>query len=235
MDAIKALGASLAIGVATALVVVAVAILPFLSPAWVAFEQDRAQAAAWTGFAPTDLHAVTNAILSDLVLGPPDFGVTLDGAPVLNEREREHMRDVRNVFAMFYLAALVGAGVIAVAFALSRQPRARARLWRRLGRSGQVIAVATIALGIVGVFFFDTAFEVFHELFFPPGSFLFDPRTDHLVQLFPETFWVETTIAVGALIVVLGLGLAWLGGRRAAAIEVRQAMRVQVAPGPVAS
>ena len=52
---------------------------------------------------------------------------------------------------------------------------------------------------------------MFHELFFPAGSFLFDPGTDRLVQLFPETFWVETTIAVGAVIIGLSLLLGWLG------------------------
>ena len=66
-----------------------------------------------------------------------------------------------------------------------------------------MIAIGTVALGIVGLTSFDTAFEVFHELFFPAGSFLFDPSTDRLVQLFPETFWVETTIAVGVVIIVL--------------------------------
>ena len=57
--------AGLLIGVATAIVIIAVAILPFLSPAWVGFEQDRAEAAAWTGFAPADLRTATNAILHD--------------------------------------------------------------------------------------------------------------------------------------------------------------------------
>ena len=107
------------------------------------------------------------------------------------------------------------------AFLLARGPAARARLWRRLGLAGRVIAVATVALGIVGVLFFDTAFEVFHELFFPAGSFLFDPATDRLVQLFPETFWVETTIAVGIVIIALAAGLAWFGGRRARTLEAR--------------
>ena len=167
--------ASLVVGIAAALVIVAIAILPFLSPAWVGFEQGRAQAAAWTGYSEGDLRTATDAILADLVIGPPDFDVAVDGVPVLTERERGHMRDVRGVFAGFYLLAIVGAVVLVGAFLLARGPAARARLWRRLGLAGRVIAVATVALGIVGVLFFDTAFEVFHELFFPAGSFLFDP------------------------------------------------------------
>jgi uncharacterized membrane protein len=127
------------------------------------------------------------------------------------------------VFAAFYLLAIAGSAVLVGAFLPARGPAARARLWRRLGLAGRVIAVATVALGIVGVLFFDTAFEVFHELFFPAGSFLFDPATDRLVQLFPETFWVETTIVVGIVIVGLAAGLAWLGGRRARTLEARVA------------
>jgi integral membrane protein (TIGR01906 family) len=211
--------ASLVVGIAAALVLVALAILPFLNPAWVGFEQGRAQAAAWTGFDAAELATVTDAILADLVLGPPHFDVRLDGAPVLNDRERGHMRDVRGVFAAFYLLAIVAGLVLAGAFALARTPAARARLWRRLGLAGKVIAVGTVALGIAGVAFFDTAFEAFHELFFPAGSFLFDPRTDRLVQLFPEAFWVETTIGVGVVVILLAVGLAWLGGRRARANE----------------
>ena len=211
--------ASLVVGTAAALVIVAIAILPFLNPVWVSFEQGRAQAAAWTGFTDADLRTATDAILADLVLGPPDFDVELSGVPVLNERERGHMRDVRGVFAAFYGLAVIGAGVLVAAFLLARGRAARARLWRRLGLAGRVIAVATVALGIAGVMFFDTAFEVFHELFFPAGSFLFDPRTDRLVQLFPESFWVESTIGVGIVTVALAVGLAWLGGRRAEVLE----------------
>jgi integral membrane protein (TIGR01906 family) len=157
--------------------------------------------------------------LHDLVIGPPDFAVTLAGQPVLKERERQHMRDVRSVFASFYVVAVAGAGVLAAAFVLARGRAARARLWRRLSRAGLAIVVVTVVGGALGVMFFDAAFEAFHELFFPPGSFLFDPRTDRLVQLFPEQFWVETTVAVGIVIIGLGLGLAWLGRRRAAVLD----------------
>jgi integral membrane protein (TIGR01906 family) len=210
--------AALVVGVASVPVVLALAILPFLNPVWVGFAQERAQAAAWTGFAPMDLHTVTDALLVDLVLGPPDFDVTLAGQPVLNEAERGHMRDVRTVFLGLYLAAAVGALVLVAAFGLARG-RARARLWRRLSRSGLVIAVVTVAGGLLALVFFDAAFALFHRVFFPQGNWQFDPATDRLVQLFPERFWVETSVAVGVVVIVLGIALAWVGGRRAAAIE----------------
>jgi integral membrane protein (TIGR01906 family) len=219
MDTLRGTLATIVVGIAAALVIVAIAILPFLNPVWLGFEQGRAQAAAWTGFTEADLRTATDAILVDLIVGPPEFDVALDGVAVLNERERGHMRDVRGVFGAFYGLALVAAAVLVGAFLVARDRAARARLWRRLSLAGRVIAVATVALGIVGVLFFDTAFEVFHELFFPAGSFLFDPTTDRLVQLFPESFWVESTIGVGMVTILLAAGLTWLGTRRARTLE----------------
>ncbi len=217
MTTLRGAVTSLVLGVAAAIVIVAVSIVPFLNPVFVGFEQDRAQAQAWTGWTAAELRTVTDAILSDLVLGPPAFDVALDGAPVLDVRERQHMADVRSVFASFYLVAAGAALLLAVAFAVSRGARARAILWRRLSRAGGWIAVITVVGGAAGVLFFDQAFELFHTLFFPAGSYNFDPGTERLVQLFPYQFWVETTIAVGTLVVALSLLLWWFGRRRAAA------------------
>ena len=79
-----------------------------------------------------------------------------------------------------------------------------------------MIALVTVVGGALGMLAFDAAFELFHEILFPAGTYLFDTRTDRLVQLFPDQFWSETTIGVGVAIVVLALGLARLGRRRAA-------------------
>jgi integral membrane protein (TIGR01906 family) len=218
MQSLRGLLAGLAIGIPTAVVIVAVAIVAFLNPVWVAFEQGRAQSATWTGFSPADLRTATDSILSDLVLGPPRFDVALDGVPVLNERERSHMGDVRSVFTALYLVAAASGVLLVAAFVVTRGTGSgRAGLWRRLSRSGLAIAVVTVVGGLLGLAFFDAAFEAFHEAFFPPGTFLFDPRTDRLVQLFPDAFWSETTVAVGILIVALSLGVWWLGRRKAAA------------------
>jgi uncharacterized membrane protein len=83
---------------------------------------------------------------------------------------------------------------------------------------------------------FDLAFEVFHRLFFAGGTYGFDPRTDRLVQLFPDQFWYETSIALGIVILVLALGLRLVAVRRAAGLELAGAVPpARVQPGPVAA
>jgi integral membrane protein (TIGR01906 family) len=207
--------AAIVTAVATALVIVAVSIVPFLSPPWVSFEQGRAQADLWTGFTPAELNAATGAILSDLVFGPPDFDVEVNGAPVLNEREQTHMRDVRGVFAGFAVLALVAAVGLVALYAGARRLGHPERWWSAVRAGALGLIVGVVIGGFVAFFAFDAAFEVFHRLFFAGGTYLFDPATDRLVQLFPFAFWSETTMAVGAVIIVLSLAVAFVAGRRA--------------------
>ena len=201
------------IGLATALAILALTIPFFLNPAWVGFEQGRAQATAWTGFSQTDLTTATNAILADLVVGPPDFAVTVDGAPVLDERERSHMRDVRGVFIGFFALALVAA-VSAAVIVARRRGEDRVASWRAI-QGGALGLIAALVVGaFISFFAFDALFETFHRIFFAGGSYDFDPSTDRLVQLFPFQFWQETAIAVGAVSIVIALVVALVAARR---------------------
>lgn len=222
------------IAVATAVGLVAVTLPLFLNPIWVGFEQGRAQAAAWTGYPPVDLRAATDAILGDLVVGPPDFDVEIGGSPVLNERERGHMRDVRTVFAGFF-AATVALGMIANVVALRRRGEHRQDTWRavRIGAVGLIVVV--VVGGVVAIVAFDTLFEVFHRLLFSGGSYSFDPRTERLVQLFPFQFWQETAIAVGAIAAGLAAIVAIIAtgrlGSDDVAVGATRTTQRSVAPG----
>ncbi len=210
---------SLVIAVASALVIVAVSLPLFLNPVWVAFEQGRAEAAAWTGYTEPELRSATDAILADLVFGPPAFDVAVAGEPVLDERERGHMLDVRGVFISFFAATLIAAAA-ALAIGARRRGADRARTWRAM-RNGALTLIATfVVAGAVSFVAFDALFEVFHRLFFAGGSYTFDPASDRLVQLFPFTFWQETAIVVGAVCIVLACLVAWVAGRRARAVDV---------------
>ena len=218
MNAIGGRAASILIGLATAVIIVTVAIVPFLTPVWVAFEQGRAHADAWTGYTTAEVRTATDSILGDLALGG-DFAVRLNGQPVLNDRERAHMTDVRTVFRGLWALAVVSLVVLAVAS--RRQDPARA--WRAVRRGALGLTVGVVIAGVVGLVAFDQLFEVFHEVFFPAGSYLFDPATDRLVQLFPFQFWQETAMVVGAVIVVAALAVAVIAGRRTARTGVSTA------------
>jgi integral membrane protein (TIGR01906 family) len=217
------------IATATALVILGGSIVPFATPAYVRLEQDRTNVEALTGFDRTELDGVTTSILGDLFLWQGNFDArlgdvlhqlapnTLMVTPVLNLREQAHMRDVRGVFAGFEVLVLLSVVVLVLAFRRSREPEARAAAWRAVGNGAKGLLVALVVVAAFALFAFDAAFEVFHELFFPAGSFTFDPRTDRLVQLFPDQFWSETAIAVGLVGIAFAILTAWQATRRSAA------------------
>jgi integral membrane protein (TIGR01906 family) len=125
------------------------------------------------------------------------------------------MRDVRGVFAGFaVLAVLAGIGLVA-AFVLARRLGHTERAWSAIRNGARGLAIGVDVGGAIAYFAFDAAFEVFHRLFFAGGSYTFDPGTDRLVQLFPFSFWSETTMAVGAVIIVLAIVITVMAGRRA--------------------
>lgn len=204
------------IALATALAIVAVTLPLFLNPIWVAFEQGRAEAGTWTGYTEPQLRQATDSILADLVFGPPDFDVAVAGTPVLNERERAHMRDVRGVFIGFFAVALVAAAV-ALVIAGRRRSDERRDTWLAVRTGAIGLSVALVIGGVISFVAFDALFEVFHRLFFAGGSYTFDPSTERLVQLFPFRFWQETAIAVGAVCIALAVVVAAVASWRGAA------------------
>lgn len=219
--------AAILIGVATAIVIVTIAIVPFLTPGFVATEQGRAQAQAWTGFSTAELATATDSIIHDLVLGG-DFAVEVNGQPVLDERERAHMSDVRSIFrGLWILAAISVVGLVVAA----RRPD-RPATWRAVRRGALGLSLGVVVLGAIALVAFDQLFEVFHEVFFPAGSFTFDPRTDRLVQLFPFQFWDETTMAVGVVIIAVALIVAIVAGRGARRAASPPVAQLAAAPEP---
>lgn len=198
--------------VATPCVVVAVAVPLFLNPIWVGFDQDRSRVDELTGYTPAQVRAVTGSVLSDLVFGPPNFDVTLPGAtaPVLDAGERSHMADVRTVLMSLGLVALVAAILLLMVGLASR---GRRWFWRAVAAGARVLVVGVVVVGVGFAIFFDQAFELFHKIFFAPGTYMFDPRTEKLVQLFPDQFWSETSVALAGVVLALAVLVAVVGGR----------------------
>ena len=95
--------------------------------------------------------------------------------------------------------------------------------------AGLLIAAVIVALAIVALNGFDRAFEEFHVISFDNDLWKLNPRTDHLIQMFPEDFWFDasmfvgllTLVEAGLLALVSGTYLFFSGRRTVPALETR--------------
>jgi len=191
----------------TVFTIVGAAVVLFLNPFWVGFEQARTGVPTITGYTSDQVRTISDSVLGEFVAGPGTFAISVDGTPVFNARERGHLADVRAVLVALGVAAAVSILVLLVV-ARSRPPRAWA--WQAVAVGAGSLSAAVVVAGILFAIFFEAAFEFFHRILFPAGSYNFDPRTERLVQLFPLQFWSETSIALS--LVLLAMALAVLAG-----------------------
>jgi integral membrane protein (TIGR01906 family) len=126
-----------------------------------------------------------------------------DGTGLYNANELRHMRDVKAVTQFAFSGAVV-VGIIAIIAALYLQHSTQGGLRRALfyGALFTLALVATIiVLAVVNWEFF---FVTFHQLFFQSGTWYF-PTSDTLIRLFPEQFWFDAALVIGAITVLASL------------------------------
>jgi integral membrane protein (TIGR01906 family) len=140
-----------------------------------------------------------------------------DGREVslFNDRETAHLRDVKDLFQLTFRVQEVTL-VIVLVYVAGVFVWARERPLRSLARqtlaASLLVGAVIVALAIVAVTGFDRAFEEFHVISFNNDLWKLDPRTDHLIQMFPEDFWFDATMFVGLLTLVEAGLLALVAG-----------------------
>lgn len=164
---------------------------------------DQAYHAPGGGTQPVTLEVLvrTDDELRDFVLDPRREPPAFPRAVHLSPRELWHLRDVARIYALLQPLTVVAS--LAALAGLFLHPRTLRRI---------VLAEAAVvlALGIVAAFAFEPAFLIFHQVLFPQGNFLFDPRTDNIVLLYPEGYWLGVTLRVGAAFLLIALAVGAL-------------------------
>lgn len=197
------------------MLLVALALLPLLTPLFTHPVLDAAGSADWLGMSQDQVHSISDQAVGELLAGPGTFEFAgPDGRPVFEPDERRHLGDARALLLAFLsLAALSGAWLAVV---LARTlPSGRALVLRTIALAGGITACLTLVLGVLASVAFESLFELFHRLAFPGGNWAFDPNARRLVQLYPTRFWELSAGTLGALVVVLGFGTWWVVGRLA--------------------
>jgi integral membrane protein (TIGR01906 family) len=175
---------------------------------------DRYDAEQSTGLSRSELDGAGEALRDYFNNGEKTFyyEVTEDGLPasIFNARETTHMEDVKSLFVKVNRAQEISV-VFVLLYAVSFF------IWARDGKVRQLAAQCLIGLGlgvlavggigIVAAFGFESAFERFHTIAFSNDLWKLNPATDHLIQMFPEPFWRDMTILLGAMCAVEALAI----------------------------
>jgi integral membrane protein (TIGR01906 family) len=142
-----------------------------------------------------------------------------DGTPAYEGRELEHMDDVKTVYnGLTFLALVMAAAALIAAWAL--RPGADVggcrAVWTSLAQGATMTLALLVALGLWMLLAFDMFFDLFHGLFFEPGTWLFS-YSDTLIRLFPLPFWQDAGLIVAggvSLASLILIALATWRGRR---------------------
>lgn len=156
-----------------------------------------------TGYSREEIKTAFNEML-DYCLGAEEFST---GVLKWSEEGKSHFTDVRVLFlldlnALAFSAVLLIAVLIAMRFTAWR-PR------RLLGRgpafwAGAGLGIVFLIVGGLASLDFDRAFVIFHTLFFPgKDNWLFDPRTDEIINILPQAFFMNCAILI-LVILILG-------------------------------
>lgn len=125
--------------------------------------------------------------------------------PLFNPRELRHMEDVKIVTRGAFWILTIGM-ITTLAIGLLAWRRADTRSAMRNGIFAGGIGIITIILTIVimTIIAWDTFFTLFHTLLFESGTWQF-LYSDTLIRLFPEKFWFDAALSIGAITTILAI------------------------------
>ena len=141
--------------------------------------------------------------------------------PLYKEREILHLVDVKNLFGLVNDIEKGSFGFVAFFILLALAVRGWSYLpllWRTLLWSGAGTVVLVAVIGIATAISFDEVFLQFHLVSFANDLWLLDPRMHYLIQMFPQNFFLDATLAIAALTLAefaAILGVVWLFNRKA--------------------
>lgn len=207
------------LGVMVLPIVIVCAILTglFFDPGFYHAGEAKYQVQQVVGLTPAQLDRVNRGIIrffAGTETLPQALAASGASPDVFKEKEILHMNDVRGLVRLIGQAEIVGlaflVGLVGLA-AVSWRPAGLAAVTRVL-IYGPILTIGLVLLtGLVTYTAFDWFFLTFHELVFSNNFWQLDPRTDHLIQMFPFGFWYDAMLTVVLRVLIVTLALAACG------------------------
>lgn len=176
----------------------------YWTPGYFEQEYTKYQVAETVRMEMDDLLEVTDEMMDYLRGDREDLHVPtiVNGEPreFFNEREIAHMEDVQGLFlgglALRKICLFIAAACVLILCTKYRS-QVRTVLPRALcAGTALFFALTAVLAGIISTNF-TKYFVIFHKIFFNNDLWILDPRTDLLINIVPEPFFVDTAARIG--------------------------------------
>ena len=174
-------------------------------------QQDKYQIAANIGVSQSELDKITDVLLGYLQHENDDMYVEAkvkgQTREIFNQREKDHMIDVRNLYDGAIMVRNVCAitALISLVYLMSR--KSFNIISQSYNKTLIFFGMIFLFIGLFCLIDFNMFWTYFHEVFFPMNDlWLLDPRTDILINIVPEEFFfalVTRIIVIVAIAVII--------------------------------
>ena len=132
--------------------------------------------------------------------------------PLYNERELQHMLDVKILVQQMITVWTILSGIYVILLAWAWRRRWLKDLFEAFSWGGKGTITLIILILVSVALNFNALFTTFHQVFFEGNSWLF-LYSDSLIRLFPLPFWRDAFIWVGVFALLVSLLLIWIERR----------------------
>ncbi len=156
-----------------------------------------------SGATEDEIREAYNELLDYLVYPNAEFST---GVFEYSEEGKSHFEDCKDLFMLNFAVLIISAAFLLCAEILDKTKKlvlARRDLCAVSG--GVTLSLCTLLVTVVSMDF-DTAFDVFHKMLFAgKDNWYFDPRTDEIIKVLPEEFFMSCAVLIGIGIVVISV------------------------------
>lgn len=182
-------------GLACAVIIIclAVSITVWFRPLYY-FDIDHLQIPERSGI-PAEICRMNYDVLIDYnVIGGPD---TLQFPTLaMSETGRIHFEEVKDIFIPMQWIGIVGGAAIIAAFVFWKE-----KDWMHYSVLA-ALGIAAVVLAAV-IIDWEWAFETMHGIFFNNDYWIFSPKTDPVIKILPDTFFMHCGLMIIVIVVLI--------------------------------
>ena len=126
-------------------------------------------------------------------LNLPDF--------VMSDSGRIHFEEVKRIFEAIQVMMVIS-GLISIPMTIKK---IKEKEYRFLRLTGLITSIVPTVLGFLAALDFERAFVLFHQIVFRNDYWIFDYRTDPVITILPETFFMHCFMLIVVIVCLLAI------------------------------